>query len=121
MIQDPAQFWSGKIGGERQTNLATQLVLAANGGEIFTNLRRARVLPDNRVADRFPGATIPHHRRFALIGNADSGNIARLNAALAQSVCDNRLHALPDFLRVVFDPARLWIDLTMFSLSDGND
>jgi hypothetical protein len=69
----------------------------------------------------FTSATIPHNRSFALIGNANRSDIAHLNATLVQSVCHNHLHALPDFLWVVFDPARLRVNLPMLFLSDGNN
>ena len=75
--QNPVQFGAGKIGVEHQTGLAREQRLAARGPELIAVRGGAPVLPDNGVMDRRAGRAIPHHRRFALIGNAYGGDFTR--------------------------------------------
>ena len=51
----------------------------------IAKIRRAPVLPDDRVVDRLAGRAIPDHGGFALIGDADAGDVARAETGLAPS------------------------------------
>src|SRR3546814_14982608 len=59
--------------------LGTQL-LAESGG--------AAVLPDDRLVDGRTGLAVPDHRRLALVGDADGGDLLGART----SVCQGALH-----------------------------
>ena len=72
-----------------------------------THRRGAAVLPDDGVGNRHAGFAVPHHSRFALVGNTDRIDVGSGDAAVAQRVlraCELRG---PDFIGIVFDPTRL--------------
>jgi hypothetical protein len=69
-------------------------------------LAGARVLPADRRVDGQPGLALPHHRRGALVGQTDRGQILRLQLRGAQCVADDALRRLPDVQRVLLHPPR---------------
>ena len=64
---------------------------------------RATILPDDRVGERPARGTLPQHRRLALIGDADCRDRSGSGGDRGAAAGDD---ALPDFLRIVLDPAR---------------
>ena len=50
--------------------------------QIGADFRRAPVLPDNGLVDGLAGLALPHHRGFALVGDADGSGYS-LGAVLA--------------------------------------
>ena len=77
----------------------------------------AAVLPDDGIADRLSGRAVPDQRGLALIGDADRGDVARVEPGLVQRLARGGELAFPDLDRVVLDPARLRIDLPELALS----
>lgn len=77
---------------------------------------RAAVLPDDRPVDGFASGPIPDYHGFALIGDADTGDSDRANAALCDGVPGGGQHVLPYVLGIMFDPAGLRVMLGKFSL-----
>ena len=69
----------------------------------------APVLPDDRIMHDASRAPLPQHRGFALVGDADRGD--RPASRGVDRLAAGRDDGLPDFLRVVFDPARSGIYL----------
>src|SRR5690606_25778125 len=70
----------------------------------------AAILPDDRLRERLAGRLVPSHHRFALIGDADAGDPTCPACGFGHLASAGK-RALPDFLRIVLDPARLWIVL----------
>ena len=74
----------------------------------------AAVLPDDGVMDGRAGFAIPDDGRFALVGDADGGDIG--DGRAVEGAADDFQRRLPDFFGVVFDPAVLRIELLVFGL-----
>jgi hypothetical protein len=70
---------------------------------------------------RRTGAAVPDDRGFALIGDADGGEIGGGEAARSQRGVNDCLGVPPDFGWIVFDPSRLEVDLRMFLLRFADD
>ncbi len=84
----------------------------------IAHLRRTPILPDNRVTHRPTGLAVPHDRGFALIGDADRGDVARVQAGTANRLdCHSKLRG-PNLQSIVLDPTRLRKDLPEFFLRD---
>ena len=79
------------------------------------------VLPDDGVVDRLAGLAIPDDRRFALVGDADGGEVGGFDAGLGERPPDDLDAAGPDLDRIVLDPTGLGEDLLMLLLVDGHD
>ncbi len=94
---------------------------SAARGELVDARLGARVLPDQRVVDRAPGAPIPHHRRLALVGDPDAGDVTRREMRLPQRGGGHPLDVRPDLDRVVLDPAGVLHDLLVLALRDRDD
>ena len=86
------------------------------GFEFIAQRGGAAALPDDGMMDRLTGSPIPDDRRLALVGDTDSGDIARLESRLLDRLpCDGDL-AVPDFVGVVLHPAGLWEVLSELAL-----
>ena len=64
---------------------------------------------------------VPHDGGFALVGDADGGEVARPQSALLQRLGDDFAGAAPDLVGVVLHPSGLRIDLLVLLLCDGDD
>ena len=64
--------------------------------------------------------TIPEHSGFALIGNADGGNITRMQATLAQCIAADGLGRPPNIHGVMLNPAIGGKMLLKLDLSAGD-
>ena len=120
VVQQPAQFEAGEIAGERQAGLGAEAVLTAVAREVGDERIHARILPDQRVVQGPAGVPIPEHGGFALVGDADRGEIGGAEPGAGQRGTDHLLGVGEDFDWVVLDPAGLWIDLPVLLLRDGD-
>ncbi len=75
IIQNPAQFRCREIGVEQQACLCCHHRLMPCLPQFLAGFCGAAILPDNGPANRAAGMTIPDHRRFTLVGDADGGNV----------------------------------------------
>ncbi len=71
----------------------------------------APALPNDGVVQRLPRGAIEDEHGLALVGQAQAGECGQPVRIAGGNVMNHRQHVLPDFLRVVFDPARLRINL----------
>lgn len=109
VFQKPAEFGGGKVRIENQSGPGVQprlvrRLLATEGGG-------ATVLPDDRPTQRPAAVAFPDQDRLALVGDANAGELARLDASGLQRTRDDLADAGPDLLGIVFDPVRLRIML----------
>ena len=81
----------------------------------------AGVLPDDGVVDRLAGGLVPHHRGFALVGDADGGDVVPGQVRLGQGRADHLAGVVPDLGGVVLHPAGLREDLLVLHLAGGDD
>ncbi len=121
VVEDPAHLRAGEVGGQRQTRLVAEAILAAIPGELVDDMVGASVLPDDGVVERLAGAPVPDDGRLTLVGDADRGDILLADKTLGERALDDCLRVMPDLARAVFDPARLWVDLLVLHLLNGND
>ena len=91
--------------------LAAEAILPAIAGEFGDGIVDARILPNDGVADGLAGAAIPEDGGFALVGDANGGEVVRPQALLVHGCGDDLLRASPDFFRIVLHPAGPRIDL----------
>ncbi len=120
VVEDPADLGGREVGVDRQAGPRAYLRREAALLEFVAQARAAPVLPDDRVVDRLAALAVPDHGRFALVGDADRGDLARTEAGprdrLGRDACLRR----PDLARVMLDPARVRIDLAEFLLGTGD-
>ena len=72
----------------------------------------APALPDDCVMNRFAGFAIPEDGRFALIGDADGGDLIGLYVGFSQDYVSGVELRRPDVFGPVFDPAGLGVKLS---------
>src|SRR5262249_12329328 len=84
--------------------------------QLLAERRRAPVLPHDRVVHGLAAAALPHHRRLALVGDADRRHVRRRCVRLVQHTLHDRHGRAPDLLGVVLDPAVGRIDLRQLLL-----
>ena len=79
------------------------------------------ILPDDRVIDGLAGGAIPDDCGFALVGDADGGNIAGLHFSFGQRFLSDGELGGGDFCGIVLYPSGLGKNLLEFALRDGVD
>jgi hypothetical protein len=85
----------------------------------IAKVRGAAVLPDNGIVNRLAGGAVPDDGGFALIGDADAGDILCREAGLRRDRAHRGDHGLPYLLRVMLDPTRRGEYLAQFLLRGG--
>ena len=101
--------------------MGAEAIVADGAGEFTANGVGAHILPDDGVGVRGAGVAIPDDGGFALVGNADGGDIGTAEIGAGKSFADDLLGTLPDFLGVVLNPAWLGVDLGVLVLGHGDD
>src|SRR5689334_7825282 len=56
----------------------------------------------------FAGGSLPNERRFALVGDADGRDGVPTEPRGRERAADGDAHTVPDLVRLVLDPTRLW-------------
>ena len=102
----------------RPTCVPVAFGAAAERGELVADRRGAGVLPDDRGRDRFSRAAVPHDGGFALVGDADRGDLARIQLGAGECTSDDGAGVGPDLACVVLDPPGPGQVLTMLDLLD---
>ena len=121
VVQDPFDLGAGEVGGQRQAHLLLEPLRAAVLGELIHDVLGAGVLPDDGVVDGLAGGPVPHHGGFALVGDADGGDVVPCQVRLGQRGSDDLPGVVPDFGGVVLHPAGLREDLFVLHLARRND
>ena len=80
VVENPGDLRGAEIGIEQQPGLRLDHRLAAVGAELVADAGRAAILPDDRAVDRLAGRAVPDDDRLALVGDADGGDVGRLQA-----------------------------------------
>ena len=95
-----------EVGGRRQAGLAPDYARRGRRARAPRDPVGPGVLPDDRVVVRPAGLAVPDHRRLALVGDAEGGEVrgAEAGARTARAAPPSR--CAPDLERVVLDPAR---------------
>ena len=111
VIEDPLDLRAGEIGVNEQAGLFLHIRAETVGRELIADGRRAAALPDDCVIDGLAGVLVPDDRRLALVRDADAGDVRRRQAALFKRLAHGKHLTLKDDHRVMFHPARFWVDL----------
>ena len=111
ILQQPAQLGATEVGIGDQAGLTADGLIEPLSTQCITETGSTPVLPHDGVVYRLTGLPVPYDSRFALVSDADSGDIA----ADADFTRNSKL-CLQDLVRVMLDPARLRIDLAEFAL-----
>ena len=119
VIEEPLDFRSGEIGIENEAGFFLEFFGEVAGFEVVAGLGGAAVLPDNGVVDGLAGFAIPDDGGFALVGDADAGDVGKLEAGLGERFGDDTGLGGPDFIGVVLDPAGLREMLGKLALSSA--
>ena len=75
IVQQPADFRAGEIGVERQAGSGAKEGFVSLTAQLVAQRGGAPVLPHDGIGDRSPGFALPEDRRFALVGDADGGDV----------------------------------------------
>ena len=105
VVEQPGELRAGEIGIEQQARALAYEGLGAVGLEPRAGLGRTTVLPDDGTVNRPAARAIPDDRRFALVGDADRGNVLRGKPGALQRLASGRDGVAPDVFRVVLHPA----------------
>ncbi len=123
MIEDPGDFGAGKIGIDDQAGLGRDRGLVAFALEFGADVGGAAVLPDDGAMHGGTSGAIPHHNGFALVGDADRGDVLGADAGLLNRLAAGRNRRGPDVLRLVLDPAgrrEMLREFLLCGCRDGN-
>src|SRR4051812_3598859 len=71
--------------------------------------------------DRLAARAVPHHRRLALVRDADRGDVFRREPRASQRLGGDRELGSPYVRRIVLDPSGLRKQLLAFFLCDRHD
>ena len=119
VVQNPLQFGGRKIGINQEPGFLLHQGRCTRFAQTQALGLGASVLPNNGVVNGLAGIAPPDHRGFALVGDAQRRHLGRADAGLLQGLAGCSELAGPDFLRVVLDPARVWVDLPKLLLRHG--
>ena len=111
VIQDPLDLRAGEVGIDKQPSLLLHVITESVRHQLVTDGRRAAALPDDCIIDRSAGVLVPDDGRLALVRDADAGDVRRRQAALFKRLAHGKHLTLKDDHRVMFHPARFWVDL----------
>jgi hypothetical protein len=118
VVEDPSDLRPREIRGQRQAGALPVPAGPLVAAEFRAQCVGARVLPDDRVVHGFSGVPVPHHRRLALIGDADRGDVAFGEIGFRERGRHHLAGVDPQLHRVVFHPACARKELVVFLLGD---
>src|SRR5262249_5760894 len=116
-----ANFASGKVGIDDKSGFVLYQFGLAGLFEPFAEIGGAPILPNDCIVNRRAGFALPDNRGFALVGDAEGGDVLAGEFGFGENIASNLHLGRPDFARVVLNPAGLGKDLLKFFLSDGMD
>ncbi|CAM3592657.1 hypothetical protein BOSP111201_14570 [Bordetella sputigena] len=117
MVQQPGQLGAGEIRIQHQARAFLQEIGAAFAAHAVADIGRTPVLPDDGMRQRPAAGAVPDQRGFALVGDADGGDVGRGRAGVVQGLSRDLQLAAPDLVGVVLDPARVRVILAEFALA----
>ncbi|MNS94993.1 hypothetical protein D3C72_1292310 [compost metagenome] len=119
VIEQPGQLGAREVGVHDQAGARLQEVAVAVLPQLVAQGGGAAVLPDDGAGQRAAGGAFPDDGGFALVGDADGGQVGGCRAGIAQRFARHVELAVPDFVGIVLDPARAGIVLAEFTLADA--
>ena len=111
---------AGEIRVQQQAGLGAEDGLAAVGLQPLADRGADAALPDDGVGDRPAGVAVPEDGRFALVGDAQGGDVRGRKPRGGHRLAGHVELAGPDRLRVVLDQAGAGQDLRELLLGLGH-
>lgn len=121
VVQDPLHLGAGEVRVNHQAGVVTDVLFQAVALELLADVGGAAALPNDGVVNRLAGLFFPDDGGFALVGDADAGDLIGIDVGFRQHFYQRRTLRRPDLHWVVLNPAGLWIDLREFALRYCND
>src|SRR5690606_39781973 len=87
-VEDPRDLGAGEVRVDDEAGAFGEERLQAIGLHAVAGLGRAAVLPDDGAMDRAAGLAVPDERGLALVGDADAGELARVDPRRQQGVAN---------------------------------
>ena len=87
--------------------------------QCITVICSSPVLPYYGITNRLVCMSVPNHGGFALVGDADGRDVRGLRAGVGQRAARGGELGVPDFHRIVLDPAGVRIVLRELALVDA--
>ena len=107
VVEQPTHLGGGEIGVQHQAGALPDVRLVALRAQRLDQRRGAAALPDDGRGDRLAAAAVPDEGGFALIGDAEGGDLGGGHAGLSQNLPRRAELRLPQRRRVLLHPARL--------------
>ena len=120
-VEEPGELGAGEVRVEQEAGFAADHILVPVTLQLGAIVGGAAILPDDGAVGGLQRFGIPHRDGFALVGDADGGNILRLQPGFGERVANGGERAGPDLLKLVFHPAGLGVVLLKFLLADADD
>ncbi len=121
VVENPDDLARGKVGVDQQAGFFLNGLLQSLFAKTVADGRCAPVLPDNGVIHGISGFAIPHDGGFALIRDAQRGDIARPGVGTTERFNGYADLGGPDIFRIVFHPTGARIMLLKFALGSAVD
>ncbi|KAG0922492.1 hypothetical protein G6F32_014644 [Rhizopus arrhizus] len=86
VVEDPAHFGCGKIRIDQQAGTLAHQRLVAIGLQPLAEGVALPRLPADGVVDRLAGGAVPDHGGLALVGDAQRGDMARVDLPAAEQI-----------------------------------
>ena len=80
VVQQPLDLGAGEVGVQHEARLVRERRRVARLAQLIAHRGGAPILPHDGGGNRAAGGALPDHRGFALIGDADGGDVARRRA-----------------------------------------
>ena len=106
IVENPGDLGAGEIGIEQQPGLPGDHRFEPVGFAGGTELRRAPVLPDDRIVDRLTGFAVPDNGGLTLVGDADGGDVLGIQTGIGERPAHRLGGRAPQVAGVMLDPAR---------------
>jgi hypothetical protein len=121
VVEQPGDLGGREIRIEQQAGLGRDGGLVARFLQPAAQVRRAAILPDYGAVNGLGGAPVPEQAGFALVGDADSGDIGCGQPSACEGLACRFHGRAPDVLRVVLDPAGGGVMLGELALRQAQD
>lgn len=121
IIEQPADFASGKVGINDKAGLVFYQFRLASFFQAFAEIGGSPVLPDDGIVDGSTRFAIPNDGGFALVGDAECSDVFAGEIGFRENVAGDLELSGPNFARIVFNPAGLGKVLLEFLLGDAMD
>ena len=80
VIEDPGHLGAGEIGIDDEAGFGRDIRLVTVTLQSGADIGGAAILPDDGAVHGLSGGAVPHHGGLALVGDADRGDVFRLQA-----------------------------------------